>query len=73
MIRMASLMGVISNPLDFHLLPLSFCLPGVEELWTATLRFLPATWPTKQKGCRLIHGTEEDHILPSLQFLSLKR
>jgi hypothetical protein len=50
---MSSLMGVISNPLDLHLLRLPFCLPGVEELWTATLRFLPATWPTKTKGLQI--------------------
>jgi hypothetical protein len=41
--------GVISNPLGLgHPLPLSFSLPDVEELWTATLQFLLATWPIKR-------------------------
>ena len=68
--------GVISNPLGLgHPLPLSFFLPDVEELWTATIQFLPATWPIKRKAFHNInHGMgKENHILSSLLFQSLKK
>jgi hypothetical protein len=58
-----------------HPLPLSFFLPDVEELWTATLQFLPATWPIKRNTFQTInHGTEKENHLPSsLLFQSLKK
>ena len=58
-----------------HPLLLSFSLPDVEELWTATLQLLPATWPIKRKVFHTInHGTEkEKHVPSSLLFQSVKK
>ena len=67
--------GVISNPSGLgHPLPLSFFLPDEEELWTATLQSLPATWPIKRKVFHTINqGTGGIHVPSSLLFQSLKK